>query len=187
MSDSRIGCVVLAAGFARRFGTDKRQAPLPDGGTLLSRTLHNAAPAFSERLLVLHAGDTELWQHYAPQWQAIIAQDAALGLGHSLAAALPYVQEWEGMVVALGDMPWVQSATYAEVKERLNAQTLVVPYYQGQRGNPVGIGRDFFAALAAPEGELGARALFERHASALVRCTVNDRGILRDVDVPDDL
>jgi molybdenum cofactor cytidylyltransferase len=187
MNAPRIGCVVLAAGFARRFGADKRQTLLPDGTPLLARTLQNATPAFSERLLVLHDGDAALRQQHAPQWRIVIAADAVLGLGHSLAAVLPQVQDWDGMVVALGDMPWVQTATYIQIKAHLNAQTLVVPHYQGQRGNPVGIGKDFFAELAAPQGDQGARALFGRHANAIVRCEVNDSGILRDVDTPNDL
>jgi molybdenum cofactor cytidylyltransferase len=187
MSAPRIGCVVLAAGFARRFGADKRQALLPDGTPLLSRTLHHAAPAFTDRLLILHEGDAALAQLHASLWPALIADDAALGLGHSLAAALPHIQAWDGMVVILGDMPWVQTATYRQVKETLTPHTLVVPHYQGQRGNPVGIGRDFFAELATPQGDQGARALFGRHAQAIVRCEVTDPGILRDVDLPADV
>jgi molybdenum cofactor cytidylyltransferase len=187
MSTPRIGCVVLAAGFARRFGADKRQALLPDGTTLLTRTLQNAAPAFTERLLILHEGDAALLQQHAALWPAIIAKDAMLGLGHSLAAALPHLPDWDGMVVVLGDMPWVKTATYRQVKASLSASALVVPHYQGQRGNPVGIGRDFFHELATPRGDQGARALFIHHADAILRCAVDDPGILRDVDMPADV
>jgi molybdenum cofactor cytidylyltransferase len=183
----RIGCVVLAAGFARRFGADKRQALLSDGSTMLARTLQNAAPAFADRLLILHDGDAALAQQHAPFWNVIIAKDAAFGLGHSLAAALPHLEGYTGIVVALGDMPWVRTLTYRQVKAAINAHTLVLPHYQGQRGNPVGIGSDFFAELATPQGDQGARALFLRHANAILRREVEDPGILRDVDTPQDV
>jgi Uncharacterized MobA-related protein len=186
MRQPRIGCVMLAAGFGRRFGADKRRALLPDGTPLLTHTLRAAAPAFSERVLVLREEDEDLRKRHA-DWPCVIATDAALGLGHSLAAALPHIEDWDGMVVALGDMPWVQTRTYAQIKQRLAPELLVVPYYQGQRGNPVGIGSDFFPELMKPQGDQGARTLFKRHSSSLVACEVDDAGILRDVDSPQDL
>jgi molybdenum cofactor cytidylyltransferase len=187
MNTPRIGCVVLAAGFARRFGADKRQARLSDGLSVLNHTLQNAAPAFEHRLLILHEGDESLQNQYEASWPCLIAQDAALGLGHSLAAALPVMQHWDGAVIALADMPWVKTATYALIKNRLHARNLVLPYYQNQRGNPAGIGKHFFTELASPQGDQGARALFTRHASAILRLEVDDPGILRDVDTPAEL
>ena len=176
-----IGCIVLAAGASARFGADKRLAPF-GANTLLTQTLHNIAPAFSQRVLVLRAGDTTLAALYAADWQVVFAAEAHKGMGHSLAAALRFTTGWTGAVIALGDMPLVQTATYGVVRAQLSPDNLVVPYHHGQRGNPVGIGSRYFAELSGLQGDRGARALLEQHQAQIVRVAVDDSGILQDID-----
>lgn len=181
-----IGCIVLAAGTGSRFGSDKRQARL-GGITLLEQSLNTIAPLFNKRLLVLRPGDETLASGFAPFWQVLFASEALKGMGHSLAAAMAGTHDWDGAVIALADMPLVQAATFCAIRDHLAADTLVVPCYQGRRGNPVGIGRQFFAELACLQGDQGARKLLEQHAGAVVRLTVDDPGILRDIDTPEAL
>jgi molybdenum cofactor cytidylyltransferase len=178
-----IGCIVLAAGSGTRFGSDKRLARFGEA-TLLEHTLNNISPAFSQRILVLRPDDEALARRYAADWQIVLAADAGKGMGHSLAAALPLAGDWEAAVIALADMPFVQTATYEAVCIRLGTDNLVVPYYRDQRGNPVGIGKRYFPELAHPQGDQGARLLLQQHAAAVVRVDVEDPGIVRDVDTP---
>src|SRR5688572_28597768 len=114
-----IGCVVLAAGSSRRFGSDKRKHQLANGSTLLEQTLSNLQPAFTLRMLVLRPGDEELAAHWQSHWKIVIAADASLGMGRSLAAAVPYFQAWSGAVIALADMPWVSRDTVQAIKQKL--------------------------------------------------------------------
>jgi molybdenum cofactor cytidylyltransferase len=178
-----IGCIVLAAGAGTRFGSDKRLAQL-NGVILLEHTLANIAPAFHKRVLVLRPGDEALGIRHAAGWQIVLAANAGKGMGHSLAAAMALTGDWDGAVVALADMPFVQTATYEAVRALLSTDNLVVPYYRDQRGNPVGIGKRFFPELARLQGDQGARLLLQQHATAVVRVDVEDEGILRDIDTP---
>lgn len=181
-----IGCIVLAAGSGSRFGADKRLAPFGPN-TLLAHTLRNIAPAFSQRVLVLHTGDEALAEQYATLWQVVFAAEAPKGMGRSLAAAMTCTRGWNGAVIGLGDMPLVLTKTYKAVCAQLNQEKLVVPYYKGQRGNPVGIGSRYFAELSGLQGDRGARALLEQHEAQVIRLEVDDPGILRDVDTPEAL
>ncbi len=181
--EASIGCIVLAAGSGKRFGSDKRKAGFGDS-TLLEHTLGNIAPAFGKRILVLRAGDETLGNRFAADWQVLLAADAGKGMGHSLAAAMACTSGWKGAVIALADMPFVLTSTYRAVRVRLTADNLVVPYYREQRGNPVGIGRRYFAELARLQGDQGARVLLQQHAAAVLRVEVEDPGILRDIDTP---
>lgn len=182
-----IACIVLAAGYGRRFGADKRGAATAAGGTLLDLTLDSIPPLFSARLLVLHPGDEALAARYRNRWQAVIADKAKLGMGYSLAAGLAQVGARDGIVIVLADMPRVLPATYAALVDALDRESLVVPFHQGQRGNPVGIGARFFPELASPDGDSGARHLIGRHPAAVVRLEVADPGILLDIDTPEAL
>jgi molybdenum cofactor cytidylyltransferase len=57
--------------------------------------------------------------------------------------------------------------------------------FEGRRGNPVAFGARHLPALLALEGEHGARSLLR--SSPVVEVTVDDPGILRDIDTPGDL
>ncbi|HEY0962700.1 MAG TPA: nucleotidyltransferase family protein [Pseudomonadales bacterium] len=181
-----VGCIVLAAGSATRFGSDKRLAEFA-GDTLLARTLATLNSVFTQRVLVLRADDATdetLARRFGKDWLVVRATDAGKGMGNSLAAAMACTADWNGAVVALADMPFVRPVTCATIAARLTADTLVVPFHRGQRGNPVGIGSRYFSELATLRGDRGARELFERHAAALVKLDVDDPGILRDIDTP---
>lgn len=186
-SGRNIGCIVLAAGYSRRFGADKRQVRLSGDTTLLDLTLASIPPLFATCVLVLHPGDEPLAERYSSRWQAVLATNAKLGMGHSLAAAMPGVAGCEGAVIVLGDMPQVQETTYRAITDRLDRGHLVVPYCQGERGNPVGIGAAFFPELALLEGDQGARVLLQRHAAAVLQLEVGDPGILLDADTTEAL
>jgi molybdenum cofactor cytidylyltransferase len=177
------GCVVLAAGSSRRFGSDKRRFMLPGGSTLLEQTLATVRMVFARRVLVLRAEDKELAAHYRDDWQIVLATDASMGMGHSLAAALPALTGWPGAVIALADMAWVQPQSFVAVEAALRPDLLVVPYHNGERGNPVGIGSDYFGQLANPQGDSGARQLFGEFRDKVIRLELDDPGILQDLDI----
>jgi molybdenum cofactor cytidylyltransferase len=177
-----IGCIVLAAGKSLRFGSDKRYHRLSSGHTLLEQTLLCLQAVFHERVLVLRNDDHDLATNFVSDWNIVMASEAELGMGHSLAAAMTATSHWPGAVVALGDMPWVQATTYQSLQFALTPSSLVVPHYQGQRGNPVGIGRAYFPTLSKATGDTGARHLFAQHPDAVKRLEVNDPGILLDLD-----
>jgi molybdenum cofactor cytidylyltransferase len=174
---------VLAAGSSQRFGSDKRQFVLPTGITLLEQTLATVREVFDHRVLVLRADDSDLAARYRADWQIVLAPHAALGMGHSLAAALPPVQHWPGAVIALADMAWVQPQSFRAVQAALKPGALVVPFHHGERGNPVGIGSDYFSRLQNPQGDSGARQLFGEFSDKVIRLELDDPGILQDMDV----
>jgi molybdenum cofactor cytidylyltransferase len=179
----RIGCIVLAAGSSKRFGSDKRLYRLPSGTGVLQQTLENLLPLFRQRILVLRPDDTELAMQHGKDWQIVVAAQAGLGMGNSLAAAMQATRDWQGAVIALADMPWVLPATVCRVRDALTPDTIVVPTWQGRRGNPVGIGCDYFARLAALQGDSGARQLMQEFSARLVKLEIDDPGLVRDLDV----
>ena len=83
-------------------------------------------------------------------------------------------------------MPRVAVSTIEVVARTLDGgPSIVAPFYRGQRGHPVGFGSAHRDALLALDGDTGARALLSMHQIA--RVDVDDPGILRDVDTPEDL
>jgi molybdenum cofactor cytidylyltransferase len=65
-------------------------------------------------------------------------------------------------------------------------QDIVVPTYQGRRGHPVLWGRAHWPAFQALAGDEGARGLLEALRAYVVEVCVDDPGILKDFDTPQD-
>jgi molybdenum cofactor cytidylyltransferase len=112
--------------------------------------------------------------------------DAERGMGASLAAAIEATGDADGWIVALADMPRIAESTIEAVARAVDGGAPVVaPFYNGQRGHPVGFGIQHRDALLALDGDTGARALFA--SQEVTRIDVDDPGVLSDIDTPDDL
>lgn len=182
-----IGIIVLAAGFSRRFNGDKRKALMPDQSTVLDTTLQNIPLAISKRILVLRSGDEALAKKYEQQWQIVIAEHSGLGMGESLCAGIRAVSNWQGCLLALGDMPFIEPATYLAVQSSLTSHAIVQPIYKEQRGHPVGFQEGFFSELKKLSGDKGARSVVKAHAQQVYELSCSDQGVIRDIDFPSDL
>lgn len=181
--------LVLAAGSGQRFGSDKRLAQLADGNSLLRATLLRAKEAFSDVRVVLKAEDDAEALAIPHGIHLVRAAHAKQGMGSSLAAGIQSLAHSQATAVAvlLGDMPWISAATLRQLRAQADAEHIVVAYCEGQRGHPVLFGRRFWPELMQLQGENGARGLIASHAQQVIAVTLDDHGILRDVDRPDDL
>jgi molybdenum cofactor cytidylyltransferase len=178
--------VLLAAGAGSRFGGGKLLAPLPDGTPLGLASLRNLLACGLPVTAVVRPEDEELANLLSAGGARVIrCPDAWQGMAHSLICAIRATPDAAGWVVALGDMPRVKPATIAAVAAALQSDAaIVIPFHRGERGNPIAIGRAYRDELLQLSGDVGARALFQRHASKLSRIEVDDPGVLADVDTP---
>lgn len=186
------GAVLLGAGRSLRFGTDKRLA-LIGQRTVAETTAQVYAGAFEQLRIVLRPGDTTLASLLAPYGQIVFAEQADLGMGHSLAAGVTDLN-WQWAFVGLLDMPFVGNATLATLRQRagdseqlilrprLTADSRVAPH-----GHPMGFHHSLFAAMTQLQGDSGARDLLQAHASDIEDVGFSDTGIVRDIDTPEDL
>jgi molybdenum cofactor cytidylyltransferase len=109
---------------------------------------------------------------------------AAEGMGASLAWGVARSPEADGWLIALADMPWILPETIRAVAAGVSAPHLIAaPTHQERRGHPVAFGRDYGKALMGLSGDEGARRLLASFAAAMVLLPSEDPGVLRDVDV----
>ncbi|KFG95623.1 molybdopterin-guanine dinucleotide biosynthesis protein MobA [Burkholderia paludis] len=184
--------VLLAGGLGQRFDPSgvhsKLLALLPDGTPVAVAAARHLAAATANVIAVVRPGAEKLAMLLNDAGcHVVYAPDALRGMGASLAAGVRATPEANGWLVALGDMPWIAASTYEAVTRALDDAdaSIIAPAHRGVRGHPVGFAAHHFDALAALDGDTGARALF---AGAPVRLLdVDDPGILRDIDTPADL
>jgi molybdenum cofactor cytidylyltransferase len=184
-----IAGLLLAAGGARRFGSQKLVAPL-DGIPLVRHAA--AALGRSTDVLVIVIG------HEADAVRAALSDvDASIventdwsqglssSLRHGLAALTPDV---EAIVVALGDQPRIDPLVVRSLVDgwRASGMPIVTARYRGERGHPVLFDRTVFPRLTTLRGDVGARTIFEQSPEQIAYVDVNDT-VPVDVDTPQDL
>jgi molybdenum cofactor cytidylyltransferase len=187
-SPAPAGILLLAAGFSRRFGSLKLAASLQDGDSVIARTLKQLRATQAPLRIVTRADlQTLLLASGAQADELVLCEDATLGMGHTLAAGMRDLPPWSGCLVCLADMPFMRPDTLALLLQALRRDRIVVPVHDNERGNPVGFGSDWFAALQGCSGDAGAREIVRGHPDQIDLVTVDDPGILQDVDTPADL
>lgn len=179
--------IVLAAGFSRRFGRDKRFEQL-DGGTLLSRTCKTYTEVFERVIVVLRPGESELASLLPDSVKVVPSLRAKEGVSRSLAAGVRAAHDSPWVVVALGDMPYVKESTLRSLGSALetNNNLAVRLRNSNQIGNPVGFPSKYFSHLLGLTGDQGARGLLDTGLIKSQVIDVDDPGILIDLDRPDD-
>lgn len=185
-----IGAVILAAGAARRFGADKRLQPL--GKSSVGQvTLQKYADVFDAVRIVIRGENDPLIANIPPTVHVtnVVAPDAHLGMGHSLAAGFSGLS-WSFAFVALADMPLIQLASLQALIEqaRLHPHNILRPVLpDGTPGHPIGFPAEFFDELERCTGDQGARHVLLQHKARIISCKIDDAGIQTDIDTPEAL
>ncbi|MFL1490273.1 nucleotidyltransferase family protein [Pseudomonas antarctica] len=186
-----VTAIVLAAGQGSRF----RAEAGADNDKLLTDCVGRdgvTRPMIEQVLLNLPACVTARWIVTSPDRPEVVRLARAYGcevlllrsagMGDSIAAVVAAAGSAEGWLVVLGDMPFILPSSMVQVVAALGDDRISVPLHDGQYGHPVAFGRSLGPALMALSGDRGAKPLF---AKACVReVTVDDPGVLWDVDVP---
>ena len=187
--------ILLAAGRGTRFGGGKLLAPLrtafddiPAGTPIGVAACRHLVAALPETIAVVRPGDSRLAAALAAEGASVIeCVRADEGMGASLACGVTASADAAGWVVALADMPWIEVATIRAVAAAVAAGAdIAAPEFEGRRGHPVAFSRRHGAALAALEGDEGARAILAAHKASIRTLAVDEAGVIRDIDHRDD-
>ena len=182
-----VGAIVLAAGFSSRFGSSKLLAGLSSGKTVFQQTVERIAEAFPERFVITRPEMVAALQELAQGTSILSFEHADQGMGATLAFAAQQIGDWDGCVVCLGDMPFIETATYRRIAELVTTGSIVTPTFDSKMGNPVAFGKNLYTDLEALTGDSGGRKLTSMYPQAVRELQVSDPGILHDIDTPEEL
>lgn len=165
----KIGCVVMAAGDARRFGENKLAA-LFDGKPLIRRALE-AVP--KERLDI-----TAVVTQY-PEVEALAEEFGFLpvhnphpdwGISHTIRLGLEAVGGCGAVMFQVSDQPMLRRETVAAEVEffRAHPDKLVGASHDGVRGNPCIFPAAYFPELLALREDRGGSSVIRRHEEDLL-------------------
>lgn len=180
--------ILLAAGAGSRFGGDKLLARLPDGRSVAETACAQLREGVDQVIAVVRPDADELAAHLQATGATVQRfADAHLGMGASLAFGVGCVPDAEGWLIALADMPLIESGDITRVADAVrNGAAIAVPDCHGRRGHPVGFAHRLGAELCALTGDSGARSIVARHADEVLAVTVENTQGWLDIDTPQD-
>ncbi|MFM9897616.1 nucleotidyltransferase family protein [Sphingorhabdus sp.] len=183
MDTQDVAIVVLAAGNARRFGSDKLMADL-DGSPLGLRAAAQMAQLNAAAHIAVCQPEAPIAPHYLKLGYTLAEnRHAERGLSGSLHLAVEAAAQTEAqaLLILLADMPFVQTSHVAALIAGCDGEILASS--DGIQSMPPAIfPRAAWSRLLETEGDAGAR-----HILACAHTLAAPEGSLRDIDTPDDL
>jgi molybdenum cofactor cytidylyltransferase len=181
----KVAGLILAAGEGRRFGGPKALAKYRDETFLemISRNLWGAADLIK---VVGGAAFDQVKMETDRLGLPIIQNDNwADGQFTSLKAGLRAISsEFDCVLIALVDHPFVRKSTYAALKNRYidYPERIIIPIFDNRRGHPIILPAALISTVLKNSNKANLRDILREFALDVYECPVEDEGILRDID-----
>ena len=182
--------IILAAGIGNRMKQTKQLLSYL-GKPLLQHVIDAAIRSSLSKVILVLGHESEKIMERIELNRAEIIQNPHYqsGQSSSLKIGLAAISETcDAVLFLLGDQPLISSDVIDRMIQQYNRtnSTLVIPRYEGKRGNPVLIDRSFFKELNQLSGDTGGRELFKRNQEVIEYLDIETDEILTDIDTPED-
>ncbi|TNE33399.1 MAG: 4-diphosphocytidyl-2C-methyl-D-erythritol kinase [Alphaproteobacteria bacterium] len=188
-----VAVLVLAAGQSRRMGPENKLLAEVEGKALLRHVIEQAKASKASGVFAVTGHERDRTEALLKDLgiKSFHNPDYAEGLSSSLKAGFAALgEEYDGIIIALGDMPRISSALFDQLIDAFDIEegrAIIVPTWKGKRGNPVLIASEFKPEIMALAGDIGAKPLIAEHADLVHQIETGDNAIFTDVDTPEAL
>lgn len=186
-----IAAVVLAAGASRRMGRPKLFLPWQQGRKIIDHVVDVYRTAGASPIVVVCGEQDEALR--AAVTRLGVRQVGVPAGGEMLASVQAglsalHAPEIEAALLVPGDHPLVASSTVARLIDawRTAQAAVVAPSIDGRRGHPILVGRSAWPAILSLQPDRSLRDFLRDRAGDIRYVVVEDRGVIRDIDTPDD-
>ncbi len=184
----KLGCVLMAAGTASRFGKNKLDAEFC-GSTLLCRALTSIPEDEFNKVAVVTANEEHAAMAKTRGFSALINAAPLLGQSHTIFLGVSALFSMDAIMFMVADQPLLTQKTIraALALYRANPGSIVALSYMGKRGNPCIFPKEFFQDLLLLKGDIGGNEVVKANKSRLKYYEVKNGRELIDVDTPEAL
>jgi molybdenum cofactor cytidylyltransferase len=184
--------VVLAAGLSSRMGKSKALLPWDDNRSVIEQILSQIQQANLQDILVVtgYLAEQVTAKAAAMGVAAIHNPDYATGemLSSLKVGLMAQPETVSAALVVLADQPRLQPEVIHQLTNAYEQGKgeIVAPRYQGERGHPMLISRQFWDEIVALPAGGAPRDVIQRHRDKLYFVDVETDSVLSDIDTPQD-
>ena len=183
--ERRPGCVVMAAGAASRFGSNKLLAPLY--GKPLYQYLFDTLPEAAFARIVVVSGTQEILRDAENRgFIPVVNVQPEEGAALTIRLGLRHVLDLPACLFCVCDQPGLKRET-VEYLCRGPADKICAASYAGVRGNPVLFPASFYNELMTLDAGESGSAVIRRHPDQVLLIPCADAAEMKDVDTRQDL
>lgn len=163
-----IGCLIMAAGNASRFGENKLTASFA-GKSLFSLALAAIPADTFARVTVVSQYPVLLQEAEQAGFHAIRNDRPDDGISRTIRLGTEAMADCAGILYMVADQPLLRQETVLRIVQdwRQHPSCIVGAAHNGHRGNPCLFPARFFPELCALEGDRGGSSVIRRHEDAL--------------------
>jgi molybdenum cofactor cytidylyltransferase len=186
-----VSAILLAAGESRRMGATNKLALAVDGEPLLRRTVKTLRTSQLAEVVVVLG-------HHAEEARALLQglevhtvinsayREGQMSSVHCGLEAL--TRPCDGVMICLADQPLLTARDIDVLIDAFARRggSIIVPTYQGRRGNPIVLAYAHRARILGGGRNLGCKRLIERNPEWVTTVEMDNDHTVFDLDTPED-
>ena len=195
-----VSAVVLAAGLSTRMGRNKLLLTFRDKPLVVHAVDTLLASKVGEIIVVLGHESEKLWDRLEdnqdrvpnagqrPHIRLVENPDYREGLSTSVRTGVQAISpEADAIMIYLADQPLLEPADVNRIIEGFAAaktenKMIVVPFFKGERGNPVVLDASLRDSILGIVGDVGCKGVIKRYPDKVYAIEMENDHVVRDVD-----
>ena len=190
-----VSAILLAAGESRRMGAKNKLLMLFENKSIIEHIVENLIASRAAEVIVVLGHEAETVQSVLSGKNVIFAinpnfrQGMTTSIHAGIANASPNVG---GFMICLSDLPFITTGEFNvlidafEAASRKDSKTIIVPQFDGQRGNPVIFSAGYRKDILEHKGLMGCKGIVKQNPDRVLEVEMATDHILRDIDTAED-
>ena len=189
-----ISAVILAAGESRRMGAQNKLLLQIGSEVLIRKFVESVCASAADAVLVVLGHEAEKIKAVLQDLTVSFVNNTCFeeGMTTSIQSGVKAAStESTGLMICLADLPFAETSDFNRLIQaftdfrRTENSLIIVPVFQGQRGNPVLFSAEFRDKILTHKGE-GCREIVRQYPQSVREVCMENDNLLRDIDTPED-
>ena len=189
-----LSAIILAAGESRRMGVQNKLLLQIDSEVLIRKFVKSVSYSLVDAVLVVVGFEAEKIKAVLHDQSVKFVENPSYeeGMTTSIQSGVKASSnESTGLMICLADMPFAETSDLNLLIQAFNdyrsteSSLIIVPVFQGKRGNPVLFSEEFRDKILTHKGE-GCREIVRQFPHYVKEVSMENDNLLRDIDTPED-
>ena len=186
--------IVLAAGKSIRFGAANKLLTNVYSKPLIFHVVNEICKSEINNIYVISGSDHKKINQILNKSRVKVIKNNNYndGINSSISFGVKKLDKQSpSVMICLADMPLLRTKDYNNIlnfeKNKGDESSIIVPFYNGIRGNPVIFGCHFYNELSLLKGDEGGKKLINKNKMNLVKFLSKSKGYFFDIDIQSDI